>query len=96
MKLLFSVLLAAVYLCLLWGPSYLVARARQRAGQRSAFRPLRLILPTQLVLTFALLLVADEIGVPNPAGLFAAVTAALSLAGALACKLLGWFAARRA
>lgn len=95
MKLLFAAVLAAVYLSILWGPAFFVARLSQRAGNRAALRPLRFILPTQLAATFALMLVADGIGLHNPAGLFVAITAAVSVAGGAICKLLGWYFARR-
>lgn len=95
MKILFAAAAAAVYLCVLWGPAFLVARQSQRAGNRRALHALRFICPSQLVATFALLFVADAIGLKNPAGLFVALTAATSLAGAAACKLLGWYCARQ-
>lgn len=95
MKLLFAAVLAAVYLSLLWGPAFFIARQSQRTGSRLALRPLRFILPAQLAATFALVLVADGFGLRNPAGLFVAATAASSLAGAAVCKLLGWYAARQ-
>jgi hypothetical protein len=95
MKLLFAAVAAAVYLSILWGPAFLVARQSQRRGNFSALRALRFIWPSQLVATFALLFTADTIGLQNPAGLFVAATAASSLAGAAVCKLLGWYAARQ-
>ena len=95
MKILFAAVLAAVYLSLLWGPAFFVARQSQRAGHRLALRALRFLLPAQLAATFALVLAADGMGLKNPAGLFVAATAASSLAGAAVCKLLGWYAARQ-
>lgn len=95
MKLLFAAVGAAVYLAILWGPAFLVARQLQRAGNPSALRALRFIWPSQLVVTFVLLFTADTIGLQNPAGLFVAATALASLAGAAVCKLLGWYGARR-
>lgn len=95
MKLLLAAVLAAAYLSLLWGPAFLVARQCQRAGKPSALRPLRIIWPAQLFATFALLLLADTIGLHNPALWFVVATAAASLSGAAACKLLGWYWARR-
>ncbi len=87
--------MAASYLSILWGPSLLVARQQQRLGCRSALNALRIIWPSQLVAAFALSFVADANGLENPAGLFAAATAAASLAGAAVCMLLGWYGARR-
>jgi len=95
MKVLFAAALAAVYLSLLWGPAFLVARRSQRGGNRLALRALRFIWPSQLVATFALLFMADTFGLKSPASLFVASTAAASLAGAAVCKLLGWYAARQ-
>lgn len=87
MKILFAACLAAAYLSILWGPAFLVARRYPLA-----WRALRFIWPAQLVATFALLFIADAIGLQNPAGLFVAATAASSVAGAAVCKLLGWCA----
>lgn len=95
MRVLIAVASAAFYLSFLWGPALLVARQAQRRGNASALRALRFIWPTQLVATFALVLVADAGGLKNPAGLFVASTAASSVAGAAVCKLLGWYAARQ-
>ena len=86
--------MAATYLFLLWGPAYYTARKYLRAGYPSAFRALRFILPAQVVATVSLSFAAEEFGLPNPAGLLVAFTLASSAAGALACKLLGWHAAR--
>lgn len=94
MKLLLGAILAAAYLCLLWGPALMVARQAQRSGDPFALRPLRLIWPCQLAAAFALAFAADAVGLPNPAGLFVAATALASVGGAVACKLMGWVAAR--
>lgn len=95
MKLLFTAAMAAVYLAILWGPACMVAMQAQRAGKRPALRALRIVWPLQLATAFALLLLADGMGLGNPAGLFVASTAAASLAGAALCKLLVWCGARR-
>lgn len=95
MKLLLWAVAAAVYLAVLWGPAFVVARQSQRTGQRAALRRLRLVCPAQLVSTFALLFAADSMGLAHPAGLFVAATALSSLAGAGVCMLLGWLGARR-
>lgn len=94
MKVLFALVIAGTYLFILWGPAYYTARKYLRVGHPSAFRALRFILPTQVVATVSLSFAAEEIGLRNPAGLLVAFTLASSAAGALACKLLGWYAAR--
>lgn len=95
MRVLIAAALAAFYLSILWGPAFLAARQSQRGGNPSALRALRFIWPSQLVATFALVLMADAGGLKNPTGLFVASTAASSVAGAAVCKLLGWYAARQ-
>ena len=95
MKVLFAIVMAATYLFILWGPAYYTARKYLRAGHPSAFRALRFMLPAQVVATVSLSFAADAVGWSNPAGWLVAFTLASSAVGALACKLLGWHAARR-
>ncbi|MFA9215990.1 MAG: hypothetical protein ACEQSK_02690 [Sphingomonadaceae bacterium] len=75
--------LALLYLGLLWGPALLVARRLQRERALPMLGWLRAILPGQLVLTVLLLVLADALGLRNPAGLLALVTVGVSALGAL-------------
>jgi hypothetical protein len=88
MKVLLAATLTAIYLCILWGPSFLVAQKLRRAGDSTAFRCLRILLPSQLIATAVLWVIADATGLRNPAGLLAAITIAISVSGAAAFALL--------
>jgi hypothetical protein len=92
MKLLLAVLLAAIYLSLLWGPAIAVARKAGRHDTAFAYRCLRIILPLQVVSTVVLLVLAEMAGWHNPAGLMALATLGVSAGGAAAMALAGWMA----
>ena len=95
MKIFVAAILAALYLGILWGPTLLVARRLYWGGWLSIFRWLRIILPSQLVLTVALLVFADIAGLRNPAGLMALATVGVSALGAAIMTLSGFVAMPR-
>jgi hypothetical protein len=83
-KLILFCLILGMLFCLLWGPSFMVARRLWRRGDYAAFRSLRLLWPAQLVLAGGGVFAADAAGLTNPAGYTVAIIAAVSLAGAAA------------
>lgn len=82
MKILLFAILAAVFFGILWGPAFVVARKLRRGGDGASFRWLRIVWPTQLIATLALVVLADAAGLGNPAGLMVAVTLGVSVSGA--------------
>jgi len=99
-KLILTGVILALLFCVLWGPSFWVARNLQRRGDWAALRALRLLWPAQLVLAAGLIFAADSAGLANPAGYSVAIIAGVSVAGAAAFAgwrlLLGLLARRRA
>lgn len=88
MKVLFIAIVVAVFLCILWGPAFVVARKLQRKGDAAAFRWLRVIFPSQLLATGVLVFIADEIGLANPAVLLVGITCGVAAIGAFALATL--------
>lgn len=82
MKALLALVLGAMYLSILWGPTYYLARRLNPAWHPARYHLLRFILPVQLVITGALLMAAESADIDNHAGLFVLITAAVSVAGA--------------
>lgn len=82
MKILFALALIAVFLGVLWVPVWLVARKFHMGSCALAPRPLRFILPGQLIAVLVLAFLADAIGLRNPAGLLVAIVFGVSIAGA--------------
>lgn len=92
-KLILTVAILGALFCLLWGPSFLVARRLWFRGDLAVFRSLRLLWPTQTVLVAGLVFAADAADWTNLPGYTVAITAAVGIAGAAA--LAAWRLLRR-
>ncbi|GGY81358.1 hypothetical protein ACFFTM_07500 [Pseudoduganella plicata] len=96
MKLLHALILIAAFLCIVWGPSVMVARRLRRRGDDSAMRALRFVLPAQLIVVLSLAVGAELLEASNPAALLVAVVAATSALGAGMLMLVAaWARLRR-
>jgi len=82
MKILIALVLIGVFLGVLWAPAWLVAGKFNIRSDELAPRPLRFILPGQLIAVVLLAFFADAIGLRNPAGLVVAIVFGVSFAGA--------------
>jgi hypothetical protein len=81
-RLILACVAIAILFCILCGPEWYVALRLWRRGDLAAFRPLRAVWVTQVVLACGLLFGFDAAGVPDPAAWMAGIVAAVSLGGA--------------
>jgi hypothetical protein len=82
MRILIVGFVALLFLGVLWGPAFAIARRYWRRGDARAFRQLRLLYPAQLIATVSLAFAADLLGLRHPAALAVASTVCVGLAGA--------------
>lgn len=89
MRLLQLILIVAVFLAVLCGPVLLVARNLYRRGYPRAPRCLRVIVPLQLIVALGTIVLADEYAEHHLPLMIVAVTAIVSVLGALALRAIG-------
>ncbi|TWI63552.1 hypothetical protein IP91_03523 [Pseudoduganella lurida] len=89
MRLLQLILMTAVFLTVLCGPALLVARKLYLRGYRLATRPLRIIVPLQLIVAFGCIVAADMYGEHNLAAMIVLATFGTSALGAGAMWAIG-------
>ena len=81
-RLIVACIAIAILFCILCGPAWYVALRLWKRGDLDAFRPLRAVWVTQVVLACGLVFGFDTVGVPNPAAWIAAIALGVSLGGA--------------
>jgi hypothetical protein len=81
-RLLIACLAIAILFCLLCGPAWYVALRLWRRGDLDAFRPLRAVWVTQVLLACGLVFGADTLQLPQPAVWLVAIFCSVSLGGA--------------
>jgi len=84
----FTVIVVLVLLGILWLPPTLMVRRLETLSAHGKLYGLGMILPAQVVLAAALVLLADYIGLLNPAGYVLGISVAVGVSGAVA--LLFW------
>ena len=82
MKWLFTFLLSLMLLLALWLPTYFTAYKMKQNRRENSFRRLWLYLSMQLLVAVALCLLADFIGLRNPAGYVLAICFVVRVSGA--------------
>jgi hypothetical protein len=81
MSVLLPVSVALIALCILWLPTYSAVLLLKGLGVPRAGAGLRVILPAQLLAAIGLVLLANALGLGNPAGYTLAILLLVSLAG---------------